>query len=78
MLDSTVMTTSFITKMGFGLLAVITNIYCVWLVFRRATVAHQELWDEFARFDHWQYKFDAVVLVSLLVALVLGEIFRMQ
>ncbi|MGZ3242078.1 MAG: hypothetical protein ACXU7Z_16820, partial [Burkholderiaceae bacterium] len=36
-------------KIGFGLLAIASNIYCVWLVFRRAAAANQERWDEFSR-----------------------------
>lgn len=59
-------------KITVGLLAIATNIYCVWLVFRRATAARSGRWDEFARLDHLQHKFGAVVLLAIVVALAMG------
>ncbi len=59
-------------KIGFGLLAIGTNIYCVLLVLRRARAANAGRWDEFARLDHLQHRFGAVVLLGILAALGLG------
>lgn len=61
-----------IVKMAFGLLAIAVNIYCIWLVFRRATAASAGHWDEFTRLDHLQHKFGAVVLFAIVIALVIG------
>jgi len=55
-----------------ALLAVVTNVYCVGLVFRRAAVAHLGHWDSFARLDHRQHRFGALVLLAILAALVSG------
>ncbi|HEY0634308.1 MAG TPA: hypothetical protein VGE00_02910 [Gammaproteobacteria bacterium] len=70
--ESAHMTPLLLAKLGFGLLAIITNIYCVWLVVRRATAAHQGRWEQFAQLDRRQHQFGAVVLVALLLALALG------
>jgi uncharacterized membrane protein len=59
-------------KITIGLVAIAANIYCVWLVFRRAKAAVAGQWDEFARLDHLQHKFGAVVLVGILLALGVG------
>jgi uncharacterized membrane protein len=59
-------------KVGFGLLAIAANAYCVVLVWRRARLAEQGLWAEFEEVDHQQHAFGAVVLVAMLVALGLG------
>ncbi|MDO8988763.1 MAG: hypothetical protein Q7U91_03935 [Sideroxyarcus sp.] len=59
-------------KIVFGLLAIAVNVYCVWLVFRRATAAQADRWEEFARLDHLQHKFGAVVLLAIVAALGLG------
>jgi hypothetical protein len=59
-------------KIGLGLLAIAANIYCVWLVFRRAQAAESGQWTEFARLDHLQHKFGAVVLLAIVAALILG------
>lgn len=67
------MTPFLFAKLGFGLLAIVINIYCVWLVVRRATAAHQGRWEQFAQLDHRQHQFGAVVLVALLLALALGS-----
>lgn len=60
------------TKIGFGLLAIAANVYCVWLVFARARAAQAGQWDVFARLDHRQHVFGAVVLLGLVVAASLG------
>lgn len=59
-------------KIGFGVLAIAANVYCVWLVLRRAKAAHDGRWDDFARIDRQQHRYGAVVLVAMLVAIVLG------
>lgn len=61
-----------IAKIAFGMLAIATNIYCVWLVFRRASAASAGRWEEFMHLDHLQHKFGAVVLLAIVVALVIG------
>lgn len=60
------------TKIAFGFLAIATNIYCVWLVFRRAQAAQSDQQTEFTRLDHLQHKFGAVVLLAIVVALAIG------
>ena len=59
-------------KIAVGFLAIAANLHCVWLVFRRATAARSGCWDEFARLDHLQHKFGAVVLLAIVTALGLG------
>lgn len=60
------------TKIAFGLVAIAANIYCVWLVFRRAQAAQSDQQSEFTRLDHLQHKFGAVVLLALVAALAIG------
>lgn len=60
------------TKIAFGLLAISTNIYCVWLVFLRAQAAQSGQQPEFARLDHLQHKFGAIVLFAIVLALAIG------
>jgi uncharacterized membrane protein len=59
-------------KIGFGLLAVTANAYCVWVVFRRLAHAHVGNWSAFERVDKTQHKIGAVVLVGILIALAIG------
>ena len=59
-------------KVGLGMVAIAANAYCVWLVFARARAAQAGQWDVFARLDHRQHAFGAVVLVGLLGAASLG------
>lgn len=59
-------------KIVLGLLAVVTNIYCVWLVFQRAEAATREEWEVFSRLDRKQHLYGAVVLVAIALALVVG------
>ncbi len=59
-------------KVAFGVLAVAVNIYCVWLVLRRAAAVERGQWEEFARLDHLQHIYGAVVLLALVVALAIG------
>lgn len=59
-------------KITLGLLAVAANAYCVWLVFRRASAAQVGNWEEFARLDHKQHKYGALVLLAIVAALGVG------
>lgn len=59
-------------KIALGLLAIAANVYCVWLVFRRARAAECDDWETFTALDHLQHKFGAVVLLGILTALGLG------
>lgn len=57
------------TKIAFALTAIVANIYCVWIVFRRAKAAAAGEWETFSTLDHLQHKVGAVVLMGILVAL---------
>jgi hypothetical protein len=59
-------------KIGFALLAIVANAYCVHLVFRREQFASSGQWDEFDAADNAQHKFGAIVLLGILMALTLG------
>jgi uncharacterized membrane protein len=59
-------------KIALGLIAILVNGYCVWLVFRRATAAQGDNWEEFSRLDHKQHKYGALVLFTIVAALSLG------
>ena len=72
MLDMANLGTLLIIKIALGVLAIITNIYCVWLVFRRASAAETENWQEFERLDYQQHIWGAVVLLAVVAALVVG------
>jgi hypothetical protein len=61
-----------IAKIGFGLLAVVANVYCVWLVFRRLSYALAGDWAGFGRIDNLQHKFGAIVLSGILASLGIG------
>jgi hypothetical protein len=61
-----------IAMVAVGVVAFCTNAYCVWLVFRRAAAARADHWDEFARLDHLQHRYGAVVLATVVLALVIG------
>ncbi len=60
------------TMMLSGLGAIIANIYCVWLVFRRRDAAEAADWESFDKLDHQQHKFGALVLLFVVVALLSG------
>ena len=66
------------TKIAFSLTAIVANIYCVWLVFRRAKAAVAGEWETFSSLDHLQHKFGAVVLIGILVALGIGVYLHAQ
>ncbi len=60
------------TKIGFGLVAIAANSYCIWIVFRRAQAATHGQWERFAQLDHLQHKVGALVLLGILGALGIG------
>ena len=72
MVANTIPSTVLNVKIAFGILAVIANVYCVSLVFRRARVVAEGHWEEFTRLDHLQHTVGAVVLLSILAALGIG------
>jgi hypothetical protein len=49
-----------------GAIAIVANLYCVWLVFRRHNAATSENWALSDQLDHLQHKVGAVVLIGLL------------
>ena len=63
---------AFQTMLTAGIIAIATNVYCVWLVFQRRDAAAAEDWERFAALDHRQHNFGAIVLVCVLTALVAG------
>jgi hypothetical protein len=60
------------TKIVFALLAIAANVYCFWLVLRRARAATKGDWSQFEALDRLQHKWGAVVLIGILSALGLG------
>jgi len=72
MLPAAAMNALLAAKIGFGLLAIAINAYCVRLVFRRAAAAGSDHWPEFARLDRLQHRAGAVVLLAIVAALGLG------
>ncbi len=63
---------AFGAKLFFGLLALGANAYCVRLVWRRAAHAAAGEWEAFQTIDQQQHRWGAVVLISMLLALLLG------
>ena len=61
-------------KLGFAALAVLANIYCIYLVFRRVRFSNDGDWNAFERADHLQHKIGALVLVGILGAILTGLI----
>jgi putative copper export protein len=59
-------------KLGFAFVAIVTNIYCVHLVFKRDRLARSSDWAAFEAIDHLQHKMGAIVLIGILGALGLG------
>ncbi len=62
----------FVTKLVFALLAVATNVFCVYLVFKRHQLAATGDWTGFEATDQFQHKWGAVVLIGILGSGVLG------
>jgi hypothetical protein len=67
---------SFFLMITAGLVAIVSNLYCVWIVFRRRDAAHSRNWKDFDRLDHLQHKVGAIVLIGLAIALVSGLLIR--
>jgi len=59
-------------KISCGLVAILANVYCIYLVYRRAACARSDDWDGFAHLDDQQHKYGAVVLLGILGALSIG------
>ncbi len=72
MLSNATPSTALYAKIGFGLLAIAANSYCIWIVFRRARAANDGQWERFAHLDHLQHKVGALVLLGILGALSFG------
>ena len=72
MLHSAPHSTALFTKIGFGVLAILSNVYCVWLVFKRYRHASDGDWQAFEAADHLQHKIGALVLIGILGALGIG------
>lgn len=66
------LTALLIVKILFGLTAILTNIYCVNIVFQRAKCALNDDWERFESLDQLQHKYGAVVLFGVLGALSTG------
>jgi len=63
---------AFAAKLVFALVAVVTNIYCAHLVFKRHQLAALGDWSGFEATDHLQHKWGAIVLIGILGALITG------
>lgn len=60
-------------KIIFGIIAIVTNIYCVMLVFHRARAAHAGQWGAFTHLDHRQHIYGAIVLLAIIASLSTGS-----
>ena len=60
------------SKIMLGLIAIAANVFCVWLVFRRAAAAENGNWELFTQLDHKQHLYGAVVLFGILGTLATG------
>ncbi len=60
-------------KIIFAALAILSNLFCVIVVFRRSRAAQQGRWNDFSRLERRQHIYAAVVLISIVTALVLGS-----
>jgi uncharacterized membrane protein len=74
MLGSARYSAAMIAKITLGLLAIVANLFCVVLVFRRATAAESGDSSSFRRYDRLQHQVGAVVLIAVFAALALGLI----
>jgi hypothetical protein len=62
---------------GAGAIAIIANVYCVYLVLTRAKAANNSDWLEFEKLDHFQHKAGAIVLCGIIIAIICGIIGRL-
>lgn len=74
MAQQTVLTGLLQFKIALGLLAMVANLYCVFLVFRRAQAARAGHWQQFQQLDKRQHRWGAVVFLALLGALLAGMV----
>jgi uncharacterized membrane protein YdfJ with MMPL/SSD domain len=72
MAGSVPMTPLLATKIGFGLAAILVNVYCVLLVFRRLKAAEAGDDAAWAAIDARQHRFGAVVFATMLITLAIG------
>ncbi|MBI1889461.1 MAG: hypothetical protein HYS18_02315 [Burkholderiales bacterium] len=72
MLHSAPHSMALLAKIGFGGLALVANVYCVCLVFKRVRYASDGHWKAFEIADHLQHKIGALVLIGILGAFGLG------
>ena len=64
----------FVAKLVFALLTVATNVFCVYLVFKRHQLAASDDWTGFEATDNLQHKWGAAVLIGMLGALIAGVV----
>ncbi|WP_095144274.1 hypothetical protein [Pseudomonas sp. Irchel s3b6] len=72
LLSLTAITPLLLMKIGFGLLAVLFNMFCVVLVIKRMTAVRKRDFQRYEKLDRLQHKFGAVVLFGVVVALGIG------
>jgi hypothetical protein len=72
LLAGSVPSTLLFVKVSCGIVALLANVYCICLVFRRAACALNDDWDGFVRLDDLQHKYGALVLLGILGALAIG------
>jgi len=72
LLATTPPSTALHIKLAFASVAVISNVYCVYLVFKRDRLARSNDWKAFEAIDHLQHRIGAIVLVGILGALGMG------
>jgi hypothetical protein len=61
-----------VAKIAFGLLAIVSNVVCMWIVRRRTGAAQAEDGPRYEALDRWQHRIGAGVLVGIVGALVTG------
>jgi hypothetical protein len=69
---SVALTPWLIAKIGFGLLAVLLNAYCVLLAFRRLEASRAHDFAAWEAIDERLHRFGALVLIALVLALAIG------
>ena len=68
--QDTVWTPALIAKVGFGIAAILLNVWCVKIVVDRAAAAQEGRWPDWARIDRLQHKVGGLVAVLLVAATV--------
>lgn len=63
-LYSTPTGTTFYAMLIAGLIAIVSNFHCIWLVFKRRDAAQAENWDEFDHLDDLQHKIGAMLIAA--------------